>query len=65
MNHGLLRYGRFFTEKALHMCIYMYQQSAEALMLGMYPPSSGSVTEVVELHTLDTEYDYITANPRY
>ena len=32
-------------------------------MLGMYPPS-GSATEVVELHTLDTVYDYITANPK-
>ena len=30
-------------------------------MLGMFPPNS-SHTEVVELHTLDTKYDYITAN---
>ena len=40
----------------------MYLQSAEALMLGMYPPV-GSVTEVVELHTVDTKYDIINANP--
>jgi acid phosphatase len=39
------------------------QQSAESLMLGMYP-ADGSFTEVVELHTKDTTYDYITANSK-
>jgi hypothetical protein len=39
------------------------QQSAEALMLGMYPPNDNTLTEIVKLHTLDTTYDYITANP--
>ena len=33
-------------------------------MLAMYP-LYGSKTEVVELHTLDTMYDYMTANPSY
>ena len=33
-------------------------------MVGMYP-LCGSSTEVVHLHTLDTTYDYIIANPRY
>ena len=33
-------------------------------MLGMYPPS-GTFTEVVELNTRDTMFDYITANPQY
>ena len=33
-------------------------------MLGMYPPD-GSFTEVVELHTKDTTYDYITANSKF
>ena len=32
-------------------------------MLGMYP-ADGSFTEVVELHTKDTTYDYITANSK-
>ena len=34
-------------------------------MLGMYPPNGSTTTEVVELHTLDTMYDYIIANPTY
>ena len=33
-------------------------------MLTMFPPHE-SKTEMVELHTLDTMYDYITANSRY
>jgi len=37
-------------------------QSAEALMLAMYPPN-GSYTETVELHTMDRTYDDMTANP--
>ena len=44
--------------------VFCHCQSAEALMLGMYPPN-GSTTQVVELHTLDTKYDYITANAKY
>ena len=39
-------------------------QSAESLMLGMYPPD-GSYTEVVDLHTMDSTFDDITANPTY
>lgn len=55
----------------LYIILYVYilcelvscvlSQSAEALMLGMFPPNS-SHTEVVNLHTLDFEYDYIIAN---
>ena len=33
-------------------------------MLAMFPPLELK-TEVVELHTLDTMYDYMTANPSY
>ena len=44
----------------IHVCV----QSAESLMLGMFPPN-GSYTEVVELHTMDTTFDDITANPQY
>ena len=33
-------------------------------MLGMYPPRGG-FTEVVELETRDTTFDYITCNSKY
>lgn len=34
-------------------------------MIGMYPDTSvRSGIEVAKLHTLDREYDYITANPK-
>lgn len=39
------------------------QQSAESLMLGMYP-LRGGFTEVVELETRDTTFDYITCNSK-
>ena len=39
-------------------------QSAEALMLAMYPPN-GSYTETLELHTMDETYDDTTANSKY
>ena len=39
-------------------------QSAEALMLGMYPLNNNSTTQTVELFTMDPTNDYMTVNPK-
>lgn len=31
----------------------------------MYPPQEDTSTEVVWIHTMDLEYEYMTANPTY
>ena len=40
-------------------------QSAEALMLGMYPLNNNSTTQTVELFTMDPTNDYMTVNPKW
>ena len=39
-------------------------QSAQALMLGMYPRSNSSTTQTVELFTMEAANDYMTVNPK-
>ena len=39
-------------------------QSAQALMLGMYPRDNSSTTQTVELFTMETANDYMTVNPK-